>query len=171
MDNPIDRIEWRDAATLKANAWNPNYVLTPELRLLERSLLKTGWVQPVLINPEGIIIDGFHRWRLSLDSPAVKARFGGKLPCAILCVTEAEAMLLTVRMNRAKGSHSALRMGDLVKRLLTEFGYDRAEIAVEIGASKEEVDLLAQESVFTQRNIDSYRYSRAWVPAYQDKRK
>jgi len=80
MKDPINRIEWRDAASLEANNWNPNVVFTPELRLLERSILLTGWTQPILITADGLIIDGFHRVRLALDSRAILERYGGKLP-------------------------------------------------------------------------------------------
>ena len=83
-NDPIDNIEWREASTLQANYWNPNRVHKPELKLLEHSLLSTGWIQPILINKNGMVIDGFHRWRLSQDSEAVKARYGGKLPVAVL---------------------------------------------------------------------------------------
>jgi hypothetical protein len=61
----IGSSEWRRADSLTANHGDPNYVMTPELTLPERSLMVTGWVQPVLINQPGAIIDGFHRVRLS----------------------------------------------------------------------------------------------------------
>ena len=67
-NEPIENIQWLDAEKLNANDYNPNAVFTPELRLLERSILKTGWVQPVLANRDLIIIDGFHRWMLTRES-------------------------------------------------------------------------------------------------------
>lgn len=163
--DPISRIEWRDASTLDGNDYNPNVVFTPELRLLERSLLKTGWVQPILINKEGVIIDGFHRSRLSLDSKPLRERYGGRCPCAVLDVDRATAMLLTIRMNRAKGSHVALRMSNIVRELIDQHHLDPSEIAQEIGATRDEIDLLYQEDVFKQRNIKDYAYSKAWYPA------
>ena len=54
---PIDNIQWRDSKSLEANGWNPNVVFTPELKLLERSILKCGWIQPIIINPDGMVID------------------------------------------------------------------------------------------------------------------
>lgn len=65
MTDPINSIQWLDAGTLKANHYNPNVVMNTELRLLERSILQTGWIQPILVNANRIIIDGFHRWSLS----------------------------------------------------------------------------------------------------------
>ena len=129
---PISRIEWRDAATLNANDYNPNVVFSPEMALLERSLLLTGWVQPVLITKEGVIIDGFHRTTLSRVSKAMRERWNGTVPCAVLDVTRDQAMLLTIRMNRAKGSHVALRMSKIIHELIDVHHLDPAEIAVEI---------------------------------------
>jgi ParB-like chromosome segregation protein Spo0J len=71
--DPIDNIKWVAAETLDPNNYNPNVVHTPELRLLEKSIVSNGWIQPILVNPDGIIIDGYHRWRLALEA----GRHGG----------------------------------------------------------------------------------------------
>jgi len=162
--DPVDHIEWRDGETLNPNFWNPNVVFNPELHLLERSILRTGWVQPILINPDGIIIDGFHRWRLAMTSKPLLQRYRGRVPCSVIDVDELGAMLLTVRMNRAKGSHIATRMHEFVTRLLNDFHVDPTWLAQEIGATKEEIDLLTQENVFKARKLQDHRYSRAWYP-------
>lgn len=163
--DPIDNIVWRLAAELNANDYNPNVVFTPELTLLERSILATGWVQPVLIARDDTIIDGFHRARLAQDSKPIARKYEGRCPCAVIPVDRAEAMLLTIRMNRAKGTHVALRMSAIVHELVDRHAYDPQEIATEIGATRAEVDLLYQDGVFKAKNIAEYRYSRAWYPA------
>lgn len=163
--DPINAVEWLDADTLSANAWNPNVVFNPELKLLERSILLTGWVQPVLVAKDLMIIDGFHRWRLSLESKALMKKYQGRLPCCILEIGQAQAMILTVRMNRAKGTHTALKMSSLVKALIDDHGMDRQQLAAEIGATSQEIDLLYQDGVFTAKKIDQYKYSKAWYPA------
>ncbi len=170
MNDPIGSIEWRDASTLNGNDYNPNVVFTPELRLLERSLLLTGWVQPILVTKDGTIIDGFHRVMLSRDSAALKARYAGKVPCAVLDVTRDKAMILTIRMNRAKGSHVAVRMSEIVRELIDVHHCDPQEVAIEIGATKDEVDLLYQDGVFKMKNIENYRYSKAWYPEERAKK-
>src|SRR5579872_4357233 len=163
-NDPVGKIEWRDADSLSANTYNPNVVFDAELRLLERSILRTGWVQPILITADGTIIDGFHRWMLSRESQALRARYGGMVPCAVLDVPPEEAKLLTVRMNRAKGTHVAVRMSDLVKSLIDEHGFDADMVAAEIGATRDEIDVLYQDSIFEAKKIRDYRYSRAWIP-------
>ena len=164
MNHPIDRIEWRDAAGLRANHWNPNRVHKPELRLLERSILATGWIQPIHVNTTGLIIDGFHRWRLTTESKKVGALTDGQVPCAVLDLTDDEAMAVTVRINRAKGAHVAVHMHDLVTDLVVNYGWSRERVAEEIGANVREVDLLLQEGIFAARDIKSHAYSKAWYP-------
>lgn len=161
---PVENIEWVEAESLSANGWNPNIVFNQELRLLERSILKTGWVQPILISRAGTIIDGFHRWRLAQESKPLLERYAGKVPVCRLDVTDDVAMLLTVRMNRAKGTHVAVRMSSLVKRLVDDHGYSLEEIAAEIGGTIDEAKILYEDSIFKARNLATYRYSRAWVP-------
>lgn len=165
MTDPIDKITWIPTGDLSANWWNPNRVHKAELRLLERSLLTTGWIQPILANPAGLIIDGFHRWRLSQDSKQVKARWKGKIPVAILDVDEPTAMAITVRINRAKGTHVAVEMHRLVHSLLTDHGWEIQQVAQEIGASREEVEILAQDGLFAAKKVSQWAYSQAWYPA------
>ncbi len=169
MNDPIANIEWRDAESLNANDYNPNVVFTPELRLLERSILLTGWVQPILITADGTIIDGFHRAMLSRDSIALKKRYEGKVPCAVLDVPRHKSMILTIRMNRAKGTHVAVRMSEIVRELIDVHHCDPQELSIELGATKVEIDLLYQEGVFKMKNIADCRYSKAWYPAERAK--
>jgi ParB-like chromosome segregation protein Spo0J len=164
VKDPICNIEWRDAAALNANDYNPNIVFTPELRLLERSILLTGWIQPILCTKDGTIIDGFHRVRLAIESAALRKRYAGKVPCAVIDVPRDKAMVLTIRMNRAKGSHVAVRMSEIVHELINVHHCDPQEVAIEIGATKDEIDLLYQDGVFKKKDIENYRYGRAWYP-------
>jgi ParB-like chromosome segregation protein Spo0J len=165
MNDPIGRIEWRLAAALQANSYNPNLVHTPELKLLERSILLTGWVQPILITADGMIIDGFHRAMLARSSPALLEAYSGRVPCAVLDVSRPQAMIMTIRMNRAKGTHVAVRMSEIVHALVHEHNLAPEEIAVELGATMAEVDLLLQDGIFKAKKIAEHQYSRAWYPA------
>lgn len=164
MTDPINNIVWLDAASLKANHYNPNVVMNVELRLLERSIMQTGWIQPILVNTNRIIIDGFHRWSLSKISESLKERYNGQVPCAVLDIPDWKAMVLTVRINRAKGSHVAFKMSALVKELVEKHKVEPEQIAIEMGATDDEVNLLLQENVFKQRDIQNYKYSKAWKP-------
>ena len=162
--DPLDTIHWVAATSLRANNWNPNVVMQAEFTLLERSILETGWMQPLLASRECILIDGYHRWRMSQDSSRLQARYGGQVPVVLLDVTEAAAMLMTVRINRAKGTHGGLRMSELVRTLIDTHGLKPLDIQRGIGASKDEVDLLYKGGVFKARDIANHTYSKSWAP-------
>ena len=67
MIQPLNNIQWVDRETLKPNNYNPNKVAPPELKLLKVSILEDGWTQPIVINSDNTIVDGFHRWTVSDD--------------------------------------------------------------------------------------------------------
>jgi ParB-like chromosome segregation protein Spo0J len=169
VNHPIDNIQWIDVDLLDANDYNPNVVIGPEMRLLKLSLLKQGWIQPVLVaetaNGRYLIIDGFHRSTLAKVDEDLRAKFGTAVPCAVLDITDAERKMLTVRINRAKGSHVAARMHELVTSLVRDHAVPIPQLCEELGADRSEIDLLLQESVFTKLEIPDHAYSRAWVPA------
>lgn len=48
--------------------------------------------------------------------------------------------------------------------LLDVHHLDPDQIAAEIGGTRAEVDLLAQDGVFTARKINDWAYSPAWYP-------
>lgn len=162
--DPLNHVEWRPAGGLVANDWNPNFVMNVELRLLERSILRQGWIQPIIVSADGLVIDGFHRWKLAMESQPIRERYSGMVPVVVMALPVPEAMMLTIRINRAKGSHAAFRMAAVVKRLIDQYGYDPQQIAQDIGANLSEVELLYQDSIFKARNIADYRYSEAWKP-------
>jgi len=164
-NDPVDRIQWVQAKDLSANGWNPNAVMNRELRLLELSILESGWIQPILISKDNIVIDGFHRWMLSQDSKALQKRYEGKVPCVVMDIEPWEAMLLTVRINRAKGTHVAVRMASLVKKVIDDHGVDAQTVAEGIGASLKEVNMLYRDSLFLERDLRNVKYSNAWKPA------
>lgn len=163
-NEPINRIEWRDVDTLQANDWNPNRVFTEEFKLLIRNILVYGWIQPVLINPNGIIIDGFHRTGISRDVPEVREKYGGKVPCVVMDIPDDKAMILTVRMNRAKGTHGGAPMSEIVRTLINDYGYDANMLREELGMTSREVDLLFSNSLWKEKRLGDMAYSKAWVP-------
>jgi ParB-like chromosome segregation protein Spo0J len=157
QNNPIERIEWKNPYDIVANDYNPNVVQPSELELLKFSIMQNGWIQPTLITHEGVLIDGFHRTTL--------ARLEGWLvSCCVMELSEAERMILTIRINRAKGTHVAFKMSEIVKRLVMDFELTKDYIAYAIGATEKEIDLLLQEDVFQKLEIKQHRYSMAWEP-------
>lgn len=162
---PVENIKWIDCDSLKANHYNPNRVMNAEMNLIERSILRTGWIQPILVNTNLTIIDGFHRWTLSRLSTQLREKYHGKVPCAVLDVTDAEAMVITVRINRAKGTHLAFRMSEYIKELVQTHRIPIDDLARDIGATIDEVELLMRGDVFEAKDIENWTYSEAWFPA------
>jgi len=161
---PVENIKWIDCDSLKANHYNPNRVMNAEMNLIERSILRTGWIQPILVNKNLTIIDGFHRWTLSRLSTQLREKYHGKVPCAVLDVTDAEAMVITVRINRAKGTHLAFRMSEYIKELIQTHRIPIDDLARDIGATIDEVELLMRGDVFEAKDIENWTYSEAWFP-------
>ena len=163
-DDPIMNVQWVPVEELNPNQYNPNIVFNRELRLLEYSILESGWIQPILINKNNVIIDGFHRWSLSRDSKKLRERYDGRIPACVMDIEDWEAILLTVRINRAKGHHSSVSMSDLVKQVVDDRNISLEVVAKHIGAAPGEVDLLYQDSIFKARNLTNAKYSKAWIP-------
>lgn len=164
MKHPIDNIKWIDVNELSANDYNPNNVFKKEMELLEFSILKQGYIQPILITQDNVIIDGFHRATIARASKKIHEKYGTKIPCCILNLSEPERMMLTIRINRAKGSHQALKMSHIIKELINKHGLNIEQVGSEIGANKDEIMLLLNDNVFKALKIDKHKYSKAWVP-------
>lgn len=162
---PIETIKWINCDELVANHYNPNRVMNAEMNLIERSILQTGWIQPILVNKNNVIIDGFHRWTLSRLSPSLRSKYHGKVPCAVLDITDVEAMVITVRINRAKGTHLAFRMSEYVRELVEKHGIPMDKLAVDIGATFDEIQLLMKSDMFEAKDVQNWAYSEAWFPA------
>lgn len=161
---PVDNIVWIPARELKPNSYNPNVVFNTELNLLEESILRNGWVQPIVINPNNIIIDGFHRYSLSMISKKLQSKYAEEVPCVIVDISDAEAMMMTVRMNRAKGKHAAIKMSDIVQTLIDEHGLTPEDLISGMGMTESEIGLLYDGTLLKHVDWQSKKYSKAWIP-------
>ena len=103
MKQPIDQIRWIPVERLQTNDYNPNHVFKQEMELLHTSITRNGWLQPIIINHDKTIIDGYHRVTLMKTSKELYQKTKGKVPCITLHLTKPQRILLTIRINRAKG--------------------------------------------------------------------
>lgn len=164
-EHPINNIIWIPVEKLNANDYNPNHVYKKEMQLLKFSILKNGWIQPILITKDYKIIDGFHRSTLAKVDKDIQKLTNNKVPCVIMEMTEPERMLLTIRINRAKGSHSAYKMHEVITTLVNTYNIPIKTICAELGMNKDEVELLLQENVFSKYGIDKHsKFNQAWIP-------
>lgn len=170
-EHPVDLVLWVPADTVEANAYNPNSVAPPELRLLEHSIASDGYTQPVVswVRPDSggrETVDGYHRGLVGRTSEAVKAKTQGYLPVTTLSedrTSENDRKASTIRHNRARGVHQVGAMSEIVRDLALRNWTDK-RISKELGMGPDEVLRLKQitglEALFGDEE-----FSEAWEVA------
>ena len=171
-NEPIDCVLWIKRQQIIANDYNPNVMSPTEKRLLETSLVKDGYTQPVVVLPiqqsknkpsQWQVVDGYHRYLLSKKNRLNK-RINGYLPITVLDVeshTMADQMAATIRHNRARGQHQVAAMSDIV-RDLSRLGWNDQKIGDELGMSQDEVLRLKQISGLAELFSEN-DFSEAWT--------
>lgn len=135
---PISHVQIVDRDSLKPNNYNPNKVMEENLKLLEQSILNNGWTLPIVVRPDMVIIDGFHRWTVAGREP-LNSLLGNKVPVVIVKHgSHEEDIYGTITHNRARGTHLLDPMKAIIKELL-ESGKTVAEISKQLGMSDEEI--------------------------------
>lgn len=139
---PVLKVEMVEAAKIRANAYNPNRVAPPEMRLLELSIREDGFTQPIVCYRDGDefeVVDGFHRFtvgkKLGLE----------RLPVVVIDKPIEQRMASTIRHNRARGTHQISDMSSIVADLAGR-GWDDVRICKALGMDLDEVIRLKQVS-------------------------
>ena len=150
---------------IRANAWNPNAVAPPEMKLLEISIWEDGYTMPCVcyyLPDEDIyeIVDGFHRYQILQTSQRIREREQGKLPVVVIDKDISNRMASTIRHNRARGSHSIELMTNIVAEL-TKAGMSDAWILRHVGMDKDELLRLKQISGLAEL-FQHREFSEAW---------
>jgi len=160
---PLHRLQWIHRNTLSPNNYNPNAVAPTELELLKTSIKEDGWTQPIVVNPDMTIVDGFHRWTCSGHDDIYNLT-DGYVPVVILEPKDREhQQMSTIRHNRARGRHGILEMGRIVKDLL-ENGKTVEEVMKRLKMEREEVmRLLNTQGIMSNPDLDK-PYSKSWTP-------
>lgn len=154
---PVEKVE--------ANDYNPNKVASPEMKLLELSIMEDGYTQPVVTfydkeKDKYIIVDGFHRYSVLLNNKKIYERENGKLPVVVIDKDLGERIASTIRHNRARGSHDI----DLMSNIITELhnlGRTDEWIAKHLGMDADEVLRLKQITGLAELFKDR-AFSEAW---------
>ncbi|MBQ2721438.1 MAG: ParB-like nuclease domain-containing protein [Opitutales bacterium] len=137
---PVDKI--------RANAYNPNKVAPPEMKLLYDSIKEDGYTQPIVcyyIKDDDMyeVVDGFHRYQIIKIHKDIYEREGGCLPVVVINRPIEDRMASTIRHNRARGSHDVDLMSNIVAEL-SEMGKTNAWISRHLGMSADEILRLKQ---------------------------
>lgn len=164
--SPVYNVQAVPLAKIRANAYNPNAVAPPEMKLLELSIWEDGYTMPIVcyyLPEEDVyeIVDGYHRYTTMLSSERIREREQGLMPVVVIEKDITNRMASTIRHNRARGSHSIELMSNIVTELVTA-GMSDAWILRHIGMDKDELLRLKQITGITELFKD-HEFSQAWT--------
>lgn len=163
---PVDCVQWISADKITANAYNPNSVAPPEMKLLEHSITEDGYTQPIVAwERDGVyeVVDGFHRSRVGKESLIVRGRVKGYLPLVIINQQRTDLgdrMASTIRHNRARGKHRVDAMAEIVMDLKRR-NWSNEKIGRDLGMDPDEVLRLSQITGLAEMFSDR-EFSEAW---------
>lgn len=164
MKSPVYNVVAVEIEKIQANAYNPNNVATPEMKLLYQSIKEDGYTMPIVCyrieNDLYEIVDGFHRYTIMKKHKDIYEREGGKLPVVVIDKPISERMASTIRHNRARGEHSIDLMTNIVAELV-ECGKSDAWIMKNIGMCADELLRFKQISGLASLFADK-DFSKSW---------
>lgn len=163
--SPVYEIKAVPIEKIQANAYNPNHVAPPEMKLLYESIKNDGYTMPVVCyyledEDKYEIVDGYHRYTVMLTHKDIYERERGLLPVSVIDKPISDRMASTIRHNRARGEHSIELMTNIVAEL-TESGMSDAWIMKNIGMDAEELLRLKQLSGLQELFKDK-DFSKSW---------
>ena len=146
-------------SNLKPSYWRSAcHVVAPDFSRLQASIKRHGFLSPLVIQPNGTIIDGYHRWIIANDCNIKN------VPVVVVDIDDIDAMLLHVDMNRYRGAVIAKLLSSLIQQILLSKKYSYDDLRKRMALSDDEFSLLADGSLIKMRNIKEHKYSAAWVP-------
>lgn len=163
--SPVYNVKRVPLEKLRANAYNPNSVAPPEMKLLYRSIKEDGYTMPIVcyyLPDEDVyeIVDGFHRHMVMKQHKDIYEREEGCMPVVVIDKPLSDRMASTIRHNRARGSHDIGLMVNIVADLVGA-GMSDAWIMKHIGMDAEELLRLKQISGLASLFADR-EFSEAW---------
>lgn len=165
--SPVYQIKKVHYSKIRANSYNPNSVATPEIKLLEKSILEDGYTMPIVcffIKEEDFyeIVDGFHRYTVFKNNIKIRERENEMLPVSVIDKPISERMASTIRHNRARGEHSPELMSKIVAELVS-VGKSDAWIMKNIGMDADELLRMKQVTGLTSL-FKNQEFSKSWIP-------
>ena len=163
--SPVYDIKAIPIEKTRANAYNPNAVAPPEMKLLYQSIKEDGYTMPVVcyyIEEEDIyeIVDGYHRYTIMKTHKDIYDRENGCLPVSVIDKPIQDRMASTIRHNRARGTHNIELMSNIISELV-ESGMSDAWIAKNIGMDLDEILRLKQITGLASLFKDK-EFSKSW---------
>lgn len=162
--SPVYNVQRVPLEKIQSNAYNPNAVAPPEMKLLYQSIKEDGYTMPIVCYKleDGTfeIVDGFHRFQIMKKHRDIYDREEGMMPVVVIDKPLENRMASTIRHNRARGSHDIELMTNIVAEL-TEAGMSDAWILKNLGMDAEELLRLKQLSGIAAL-FGNGRFSQAW---------
>lgn len=169
--SPVYKVVAVPVEKIEPNAYNPNSVAPPEMKLLYESIKEDGYTMPIVCyyvkeEDKYIIVDGFHRYRIMIDYPDIYKREQGLIPVSVINKTLDRRMASTIRHNRARGTHDVDLMSNIVKEL-HEIGRSDAWISKHLGLDRDEILRLKQITGLAALFKD-INFGQAWRPKEEE---
>lgn len=112
-------IEWVPVNKIKLDSTNPNEMSKSKLDALRMIMKDKGMLQPCLIDQDGQMTDGEHRFKIFQEEGM------DKIPCYRLTLTDAERRLLRQTMNKVHGEHNPREDIEDLLRLSKEMSIEK----------------------------------------------
>lgn len=152
-------------ADISGAPWRAVHVLKPDLRLLTESIRDYGLISPIVVQKKtNHIIDGYHRWLACVNDKNIQRSLAGIVPVLVVDVDNIDAMVMHVRLNRARGQLVAKYMSSIVRDIAISKKYSLKEIEELFNMNMLELDLMLDGSLLKMRKVKEHTYSKAWVP-------
>jgi Chromosome partitioning protein ParB len=113
-----NKITWLETSEIKPNDYNPNFMPPTIFNSLEDGIKQNKFFGGIIVNKNGIIIDGEHRF-LALKKLGVK-----KIPVIVEDVSDSQAKILTIRINRERGYLTPIETGKVIQQLQKDIPLD-----------------------------------------------
>jgi len=142
-----NEVVWKDIKDVKPNNYNPNYMPSKIFDSLKDGIQQNKFYGTIIINKNGIIIDGEHRYH------ALKKLGAKKVPCIVEDVDNDKAKILTVRINRERGYLTPVETGSVLAVLQKSIPLDILQKQTNIPAK--EIALLTALKYDPKMDVES----------------
>jgi len=163
------RYEKLEPSVLRSAPWRATYIVKPDLSLLATSLHRYGWIFPIVACGKAedgglLVVDGHERLALASATPQlmIEGRF---VPVVVFPnLSETEAMIMHVTLNRARGQVMNARLSHVVRTIIKSGAHSRESLMLTLGMTTDEFQVLLDGSLVKMRKVAEHSYSKAWIP-------
>lgn len=136
---------------LNAAAYNPRLITDEEMLALKASLVKHGFVEPLVVQKKGTMLIGGHQRVAALRELAEegKVRVPELVPAVVLDVSDAVAMQLNITLNRVGGEFDAHKLGLVLAQVVSDPTFD----ALPLGFAQDQVVELVRQATATPEEL------------------